>query len=280
MSKDNIIDFNRQKKRKGSLPGNQPIADDRIQASARGISEALVQHFSILPQNELLRATGNYVVEKVSMLIMLGFVATKVSEVLESAGLDPNNFTVDEDSLDLFMDLEETEVDVEAFMKAVSENDESALELLWNGPYYDWNMETGMTYRAATTIFKQAMGEFGLSIDLLRIGEDDDNWQIYNDGLWLDGPSEGFFEYLEARREGWFDDDFSDEDDEDWDDEDWENSIDSMLLSANITSALHGAGIDTIDALKKLTDAELFAIKGIGRKSIQNIREALEIEDD
>ena len=290
MPKDNIIDFNSGKKRQSPLSGSQPATDEQLQASVHHITEALGEHFSLLPQNGLLRATGDFVAEKISMLIMLGFIAGKISEILEGAGLDPDNFTADEDSLDRFMGLEETEIDVDLFMKQISENNEDALELLWNGPYFDWNDDSGIAYRAATTIFKHAMGEFGLSIDLLRISEDDDNWQIYNDGQWVDGPSRGFFEFLETRRDGWFDGDFFDEDDEDddddWDDDDWddddewESSVESMPLSDNIISALRRAGIEKIETLKQMTDAELLAINGIGKKSVKSIREALEYEDD
>ena len=77
----------------------------------------------------------------------------------------------------------------------------------------------------------------------------------------LDDDDDGEYE--------WFDDE----------DEEWESSIDSMLLSPATIDALHAAGIYAIDELKKMSDTELLHIKGIGKKRVEEIKEALEYED-
>ena len=67
-------------------------------------------------------------------------------------------------------------------------------------------------------------------------------------------------------------------DDED-DDDEWEASIDSMILSPGTVTALHNAGIHTIDELKGMADEQLLRLKGIGKARVAEIREALEYED-
>jgi DNA-directed RNA polymerase alpha subunit len=95
---------------------------------------------------------------------------------------------------------------------------------------------------------------------------------MFNEGTWYEGPPEDVFDFLIAQREDAI------IDGDEWDEE-WEASIDSMLLPPNVINALHNAGFHEIEELKKLSDADLLKIKGIGKKSLEDIREALEYED-
>lgn len=51
-------------------------------------------------------------------------------------------------------------------------------------------------------------------------------------------------------------------------------------MPPNVIEALQRAGIEKIADLARMTDTELLAIRGIGKKSLADIREALEYEDD
>ena len=46
-----------------------------------------------------------------------------------------------------------------------------------------------------------------------------------------------------------------------------------------IIAALGRAGIETIDQLTEMTEKEVLAIKGIGKKALEDIRDALDFED-
>lgn len=256
MPKDNIIDFN---SRKASKKQPEPLP----MTGPQHVMDALTEYFSALPQNGLMEEAGGLATEMVGRVMLYTTIVAKVSEVIINAGLDPDNFELDDESYARFMQIDIT--DDEPL-------DEDALndhENLWNGPWFDWSDED-TTYRVATTIIISSQGIGALGMDLLRIEEDDDYWQMYNEGKWYEGPPADVFDFLIAQREDMWEDD---------DDEEWEASIDSMLLPPNVITALHNAGIHEIEELKELSDADLLKIKGIGKKSLEDIREALEYED-
>ena len=252
MMKDNIIEFN---SRKQSKAPSKPLSMDAPQR----IMEALGDYFASLPQNGLMAEAAQLVSELTGRAILYSMVAASASTVITNAGLNPDNFELDNDSFGRFLRLEITDDDAD-----LNDHDN-----LWNGPWYDW--EDGETdYRVATTVIISSQGVGTLGIDLLRIAEDDSHWQMYNEGKWYEGPPADVFDFLEAEREDMWDDD---------DDDEWESSIDSMLLSPGTMTVLHEAGIHTIDELKGMTDTELLQIKGIGKARVAEIREALEYEE-
>ena len=256
--KDNIIDFNSRKESK-KQPKPLPLNGHQR------ILEALDNYLATLPQNGLMAEAAALVTELTGRAMLYSTIAAKASEVIEGAGLDPDDFELDDDSFGRFLQIEIEDDDLE-------DEELNDYEHLWNGPLFDW--EDGETvYRVATTIIISARGSGTLGMDLLRIGEDDSRWQMYNEGKWFEGPPEDVFDFLVAQREGGI------LDDDEWDDDEWENSIDSMFLSRSVITALHNAGIHTIEELKEMSDAELLRLKGIGKARVAEIREALEYED-
>jgi len=221
--------------------------------------EALGDYIASLPQNGLMAEAAQLVSELTGRAILYSTVAASASAVITNAGLNPDNFELDSDSFGRYLRVEITGNDADL-------ND---LENLWNGPWYDW--EDGETdYRVATTVIISSQGVGALGIDLLRIAEDDSHWQMYNEGKWYEGPPADVFDFLVAEREDMWDDE---------DDDEWESSIDSMILSPGTVTALHNAGIHTIDELKGMADEQLLRLKGIGKARVAEIREALEYED-
>lgn len=237
MMKDNIIDFDSRKKSKAQP---KPLSMDGPQR----IMEALGDYIASLPQNGLMAEAAQLVSELTGRAILYSTIAASASAVITNAGLNPDNFELDSDSFGRYLRVEITGNDADL-------ND---LENLWNGPWYDW--EDGETdYRVATTVIFSSQGIGQLGIDLLRIAEEDTHWQMYNEGKWYEGPPEDVFDFLTAQREYMWDDE--DDDDE------WEASIDSMILSPGTVTALHNAGIHTIDELKGMADEQLLKVKGI-----------------
>ena len=250
MKKDNIIDFNSRKKPKAQP---KPLSMDGPQH----IMEALGDYFASLPQNELMAEVAQLVSELTGRAVLYSMITANVSDIITKAGLNPDNFEVDDDSFGRFLRLEITDDDAEL-------NDR---ENLWNGPWYDW--EDGETdYRVATTVIISSQGVGAVGIDLLRIAEDDSHWQMYNEGKWHEGPPEDVFDFLVAEREDMLDDE-----------DEWESSIDSMILSPGTMTVLHAAGIHKIEELKRMSDGDLLRLKGIGKARVEEIREALEYED-
>lgn len=275
-----IIEFNSGKKQKAADKKSSAAYNHLNAAEVAGsqrVVEAYQAYFASLPQNDLMAEAINLVAEMNGRLMLYTTVVAKASELIESAGLDPDNFELDEDSYARFMQIEIEDIDPDA---ALNEETLNSRENIWNGVWFDWE-DVDITYRVATTMIIGAQGLGALGMDLLRKGWDDDNWEIFNEGEWVEGPPEDVFEFLVTEREDMLDDDddgvyewFDDEDDEEW-----ENSIDSMLLSPSVVTALHGAGVYTIDELREMSDEELLKIKGIGKARVAEIREALEYED-
>lgn len=265
--KDNIVDFNSRRAIK-STAGNSKQAFN-----------SLTEFLTSLPQNALMADVAERFAEQIGRLVLYATIVAKVSELIESAGLDPDHFELDEDSYDRFMDLEIDERDEKEFMSTVVDETLDRRENIWNGPWFDWE-DGDTTYRVATSVILNAQGIGALGMDLLRRGWDDDFWEMFDGKNWLEGPPEDVFDYLVSMRDDMLDDD--DDGEYEWfddEDEEWESSIDSMLLSPATIDALHAAGIYAIDELKKMSDTELLRIKGIGKKRVEEIKEALEYED-
>ena len=151
--------------------------------------------------------------------------------------------------------------------------EESKHDLIWaadNGLVTDeWADEYGWTLVNNTAEFEaleegeRSFGAFPGNLWNTDTGADSPNLSTLTAKAidMLDDDDDGEYE--------WFDDE----------DEEWESSIDSMLLSPATIDALHAAGIYAIDELKKMSDTELLHIKGIGKKRVEEIKEALEYED-
>ena len=104
-------------------------------------------------------------------------------------------------------------------------------------------------------------------VDILRIGPDDDHWEILDEGEWDDdGPPAEFFEFQE---EAWEDDsDASETDDED-------RAIAQLNISVEIYNKLDEAGLYTIDDVAELKEQTLRVI--LGERGLEEVQEALAV---
>ena len=182
-----------------------------------------------------------------------------------------DGFDLDDETFNAFLLTEIEEADLEHLSS----------DQLWNGPRFYYEGQ-GFEVRVASTVAFSEDDNTVFSIDILKLEDGADHWLFWSDGKWQAGPPEDVFDYIDALRQdmldedddgeyAWFDDD---------DDDEWENSVGSMLLPPNVIEALQRAGIEKIADLARMTDTELLAIRGIGKKSLADIREALEYEDD
>lgn len=274
MGNDNITDFNDYKR--SYVP--ETLLTQQEANSKDALQNAFLDFLLSHSVNSLLDDVHTRLWDRFQRLMLLETISARACETLFAAGMDPGNFRIDPVAFERFqtrgIDLPTSE---EARDAGEDEGWPIPPELYWNGPYYDWN-DQGTLFRAATTVLRHESGEVELLIDLVKLGEDK-HWLMWHDGVW---EPDDFLEAVEEelrRRQiealgpaalGY---------DGDWDDEEWESSIDSMLLSPSVVTALHGAGIYTIDELRGMTDEELLKIKGIGKARVAEIREALEYED-
>ena len=271
MPKDNIIDFNSRKPAppSESTPHQGDTPDfTTINQNVRDAVEDMLQN---LPKTRLSLQCNGLMWDTLTRMLAYMQITGAANQTIADAGMDPNDFFPDEASYQRFLALE----DVDS-VDATEETDLDAATL-WNGPRYEWYPLPGAIVRLATTVLFNQGHLTGLFIDLMKIGKDDDEWTVWKDGEWVEGPPAELFDMIDERREmGFFDDD---EDDEEWDEEEWEDSVDSMLLSPAVITTLHRAGIYTIDELRGMSDADLLKIHGIGKARVAEIREALEYED-
>ena len=255
----NIIDFN---KRRRERMEKQPTSVVSM--------EALLKELMAVPQNDLMADVAQSVREKITRLLILTDIASKASDMLRSYGFDPNNFYLEPESMNRYLsgDMDEGE------------------EALWNGPFFDWDAddEFNTTVRVLSTV--RTIGEEGedvniqLALELFKLGRGDEVWSRYIDGEWVkDGPPAGLFDMLDfSDLEGEDDEDEIDEDD--WYADDDPRSIYMFDFSSASLKALTLAGIDTVDQLKAMTDAQLAAIPGITEKDLARIRKVLSYDDE
>ena len=266
----NIIDFDSYKRSREPEPIHTPHEAKALAT----LNAAFGAYMHVFPSNGLMIDVHARVGERFARLEIIESVSDRVCETIAAAGMDPEKFRIDPVAFERF---QTRGIDLPSDQEAEDEGWPIPPELYWNGPYYDWN-DQGTLIRAATTVLRHKTGEVELLVDLVKLGEDK-QWLMWHDGVW---EPDDFLEAVEEelrRRQiealgpaaiGY---------DGDWDDEEWESSIDSMLLSPSVVTALHGAGIYTIDELRGMTDEELLKIKGIGKARVAEIREALEYED-
>ena len=89
---DNIIDFNKRRRERAE---NQPVSEVSLQALLKGLTSA--------PQNDLMADVANSVHEKMTRLLIMTDIASKASNMLSAFGFDPNNFYLDEESLNRYL---------------------------------------------------------------------------------------------------------------------------------------------------------------------------------
>ncbi len=253
---DNIIDFN---KRRRELIEKQPVSEVPMTKLLKGLTS--------VPKNDLMADVARSVHEKITRLLIMTDIASKASDMLSAYGFDPNNFNLEFDSMNRFLSGE-------------MGDDEDAL---WNGPFFDWDAEdsNNSTVRVVSTVHITDEDENDVSIrlalELLKLGQDDENWSRFVDGAWVqDGPPADFFDDLELvdlNEDDWGDDE--DDDEDDWDDDDDESSIYMHDFSNGSMKALTLAGIETVDQLKAMSDEQLAAIDGLTQKDLKRIRRVL-----
>lgn len=262
---DNIIDFNQRKREK----------DEAARENNDFSPEAMMSHLSELPENELMDSVTEAISTRMMRMLFLTDIGGKASEALKGIGFDPDNFCVDEESLDRYL----------ATPFVTGEDDPQ-----WNGPWFDWDAEDGSTVRLVTTIqvAEPSMEEgqpVSVSMNLLRLEEDADRWTVFTGDDWVEGPPADFFDFIDewdGDTDDWDDEDDGDwdEDDGDWDEDEWtdadETSVCALVLRPTILAALVRAGIETFDQLRSADDARLLAIPGFDQNTLRRVREALD----
>ncbi len=237
MPDDNVIDF-------GSL--KKPIAAKQ----ANSEMNEMLSRIAALPSH-----MQDYISERFTNLVTFTMISARVVELLRENGYDPDDFEPEEETVDYFLAHGPFLPDLS------SSGDGEDYPPIWNGPMYD-SVQDEVIYRVATFVELDGDEGFDLTIDLLKQEEEGENWQILVDGEWQPGPPDEYFAYLSMIRD-------------DWDDDEPLKTIYDLDLSSSIICALDDAGIETVEDLCGKTAEELLLIKGIGRKSIQAIRDEL-----
>ena len=265
---DNIIDFS---KRRREHMQQQPMSEVSMETLLQGLTSA--------PRNDLMADVASSVREKMTRLLIMTDIASKASEMLSAYGFDPNNFYLEPESM-------------ERYLSGEMDEDEDAL---WNGPFFDWDAddEKDTTVRVLSTIHTVDEDEDGedisiqLCLELFKLGRGDKVWSRFNDGEWVqDGPPADLFDtpdFPDYDGDDDEDDDGDGEDEDHWDD--WYANEDPRSIymydfSNASLKALTLAGIDNVDQIKAMTDAQLAAIPGMTEKDLSRIRTVLSYDDD
>lgn len=256
---DNIIDFNKRKQRRKG-------ADESIDFSP----EAMLGRMGSMPETALMGSVASAVNDRMMLLMFALDIGSRASEALKNINLDPDEFYLDESSLDRFLSSELA----------------PGVDTQWNGPWFDCDAE-GATVRLVTTVSVGEENREGVPIDismnLLRLDEDAECWQIFTGEDWIEGPPADYFDDDGDWDDEFWDDEDWDDDDEDWDedddedwDEDWDDdSVLNLYLKNTILFALVRGGVETVSQLSDMDDGTLLAIEGISPGDLPRIRRAI-----
>lgn len=188
--------------------------------------------------------------DRLFRLVLLGRMCTEANDAIIEAGFDPVDFHIDPRSVDRFMATDHL-------------RDENAM---FNGVFFDWLTEQGTLIRAAMTLVFEGDELAPSIVDILRIGPEDDHWEILDEGEWDDdGPPAELFDFLE---EAWAED--SGEEDE-WTED---HSLAQLDISVETYNALDQAGIESLDELAELKAQTVQAL--VGEDALEEVRLALQ----
>ena len=256
---DNIIDFT---KRRREQMEKQPVSEVSM--------ETLMQGLASMPRNDLMASVTQSVQLKMTRLLILTDIAAKASDMLSAYSFDPNNFYLNEESLDRYLSGEMGE----------------GPDALWNGPFFDWDADDSRdtTVRVLSTIRNtEEDGDdvsIQLALELFKLGRDDKAWSRFIDGEWVqDGPPADIFDNLGYEDFDGEDGDWDGAEEEDWEPDD-DNSIYMYDFGHAALKALTLAGIENVDQLKAMSDAQMAAIPGLGEKDLARIRKILSYDDE
>ena len=217
-------------------------------AQQRLIHEALPE----LPDIPIIQEASSIFGDKILRLLLLGQLCLEANDAIISAGFDPVDFHIDDKSVDRFFTTDHLDDD----------------DAMFNGVFFDWLTEQGTLIRVATSVVFEDGQPCPSLVDILRIGPDDDHWEILDEGEWDDdGPPAEFFEFLE---EAWEDD--SDSSEEEYDDD---RTIAQLDISVETYNKLDEAGLDTIDEVAELKEKTLRVI--LGENGLAEVRDALAV---
>lgn len=203
--------------------------------------------------SEFMRSVRRDAVMRIARTILTIDLSTIVETVLKRIGFDPDDFRIVNDSVSRIV----TEPDL--------------LTLDWNGPWYDAEIG-GYTVRAATQMILHDDGDVDFGIEVFRIGNEDDHWQVWKDNHWdLDGPEAWFFDEMLYGAEE------DDDEDDDVDESYYDNDHSLTMLSVDVATynALDAAGIQTMDDLTEMTKDQILGIPNMSESGLESIISAL-----
>ena len=239
MPHDNVIDFSSLKGHKSSPKAQKGESDTAFQAQMEDMLPKIPAHMQ------------EFVGRRFSFLMMYSVVTARVADMLTELKYDPSDFDPEEESTEAFLANG-------PFFSADEENIP-----IWNGPMFDAIIDE-VTYRVASNIELHGEDSMEITFDLLKREEEEENWQIFENGEWQPGPPDEYFGYLSMMREDWDEEEEAPE------------SIYDLVLPNNVISVLARNGIESIDDLCNKTPYDLLKLKGIGLKSVEMISEELE----
>ena len=234
------------------------------------LNDAFMDYLSVFSSNELMNDIHKRCGIRFKRIQMLETISEKACEVITKNGMEPSDFRIDPVVFEMFMTKEFKILDDKS-------EDEWIIppEMYWNGPYYDWKQKDGTLIRAASTILHHHDGGVELLFDMVKMEKGSQQWLMLHDGCWEhDDFLEAVEVYLREKQDGLmplFEDGWDDERDDD-------DSIENLCLPWRIVDALEQEGVTKITELCAMTEEELLEIWGIGGRSVEAIKEALEEE--
>ena len=243
--------------------------------------ELFSDYLSDLPQIPMMNNCRDMVSNHLTRTLMFTTVCARAMDYLRREGFPAEKFTVNEVSVNNFMT-----GDLFGLATALQQADDT--ERLWNGPRFD-GQDGDTKMCLATSVVLESDGAMMCAMDVLRLEPEAENWEIYFEGDWVEGPPRQIFNFLDIGRmtrsvmeQDRFSEFFEDDDDDDdWPDFDIDDddSLYDLGLSDRIVRALKADMVNTVEDLIALRPQEVLAIRGIGRASLKEIEAMLEYID-
>lgn len=128
--------------------------------------------------SDLMRSALRTAVSSMTRGIVFLRISQYVEGSLRECGFNPDDFLID----------------MESYIRFMTTNDVVKPDVMWNGPWYI-SADDDYEYKAVTWVYIHDL-EMEMLFKVLRIEDDDEKWQAYKDGEWIEGPEWDYFDKL------------------------------------------------------------------------------------
>ena len=168
-TKDNITDFSKYVDK---------MRLERSEEQSKHLKGYLLSLKQEMDTSDLARRALKTAVSSIMRAIIFLQISHYAEGSLRECGMNPDDFLID----------------TQSYLRFMSSNDLVKPDVIWNGPWYV-SADDNYVYKAVTWVCVHEL-DMEILFKVLRIRDEDEKWQAYREGDWIEGPEWDYFDNL------------------------------------------------------------------------------------